>query len=132
MISLKLVLFGERLADERQTPDEHCWVLGDNQKKSGDSGNNLGAIPLKNIVSKVLWRAGPEGWNWVEHGVDCIPKKVSVATHWQRPVILSTEQLVANSTKPPGKSGAIGMYQRPKFPPDMTNRMSRPRRGSGR
>lgn len=105
---------------KRQTPAGHCWVLGDNQKNSGDSSNNLGAVPLKNIVSKLIVRAGPEGWNWVEHGIDCIPKPVSAATSPPPPVTLYTDQksiatepMMANSTKSPKHSRALRMYQRP-------------------
>ena len=49
----------------------------------------MGAVPLANIVAKLLLRFGPEGWNWIEHGIEHVPHaarqalpKPPVVDHW--------------------------------------------------
>ena len=34
----------------------------------------MGAVPYANIIGKVLARFGPEGWNWIEHGMEHLPE----------------------------------------------------------
>jgi len=49
-----------------QAPRGHCYVLGDNSQHSRDS-RSFGAIPLDSIVFTVIWRWGPDGFNWIDH-----------------------------------------------------------------
>ena len=34
----------------------------------------MGAISWANVCGKVLVRFGPEGWNWIEHGMEHLPE----------------------------------------------------------
>lgn len=48
-------------------PEGHCWVLGDNPAKSGDS-RHYGAVPLQNLRQLVLFtfRFHPFRYKWVK------------------------------------------------------------------
>ena len=68
--------------------EDYSWLLGDNQGKSGDSGNDMGPVPLANIESKVMLRLGPEGWNWIDHGEEHIPAAARQVPYVPEPIRL--------------------------------------------
>lgn len=47
-------------------PQGHCWVLGDNRSVSRDS-RRFGPVPLAYLLGKIIWRLGPEGFNFIDH-----------------------------------------------------------------
>ena len=47
-------------------PRGHCWVLGDNRLHSRDS-RRFGPVPLVSVVGRVIWRLGPEAFNFIDH-----------------------------------------------------------------
>ena len=58
-------------------PRGYCWVLGDNRLHSKDS-RRFGPVPLVFLMGKVIWRLGPEAFNFIDHdpnyGTKMIPQ----------------------------------------------------------
>ena len=46
-------------------PRGYCWILGDNRPKSRDS-RRFGPVPLEFLWGKVIWRLGPERFNFID------------------------------------------------------------------
>ncbi len=47
-------------------PRGYCWALGDNRSISRDS-RRFGPVPFASLVGKVIWRLGPDGFNFIDH-----------------------------------------------------------------
>lgn len=57
----------------------------------------MGAIPLESIEAKILIRFGPEGWNRIEHGPQCIPDDKREALPMPKKAVVA-KPLFGNST----------------------------------
>ena len=47
-------------------PRGYCWTLGDNRSVSRDS-RHFGPVPLVSVMGKIMWRLGPEAFNFIDH-----------------------------------------------------------------
>ncbi len=82
-------------------PRGHCWLLGDNRSLSRDS-RRFGPVPLAFLTGKVIWRLGPEGFNFIDHDPNYGTKKTSQSqistTGWPiRPDPEPTANLIFNT-----------------------------------
>ena len=60
----------------------------------------MGAIPWANVRGKVFLRFGPEGWNWIEHGMEHLPENARHGLPVPPPSPVSARTTALKATAP--------------------------------